>query len=291
MATTKTHTPLFGGAQLLQPIEQILTRVGIPVFGMCGFGSLRPLLPCRAAECLPKSARSALVCLFPYYVGAYPRRNLSRYAIVDDYHRVAGAMLEQACCALRAAYPQHSFACFIDNSPIREVSAAYRAGLGFIGKNGQLITERYGSYCFIGEIITSLDLPAAVPSAQSCGACRLCTDACPNGAILEHGVIDLAVCRSHITQKKGLLTEFEQTSITLGGFAWGCDICTDICPHNRAPIFTPIDGFYTGIVHKLTVENCRALCAGHAFGWRGAGVLQRNLQLLTHHSKPDEDVL
>lgn len=275
----------------MQLMEQILRHAGIPAFGICGFDSLRPLLPCRAAERLPQPSRSAIVCHFPYYVGAYPARNLSRYAIVDDYHMVAGAMLAQACAALQEAYPQQCFAWFVDNSPVREVYAAYCAGLGFIGKNGQLITERYGSYCFIGEIITSLEFPAAVPSCKSCGACRLCADACPNGAILTHGVIDLAVCRSHITQKKGLLTEFEQNSIALGGFAWGCDICTDICPHNRAPLFTPIDGFYTDIVHKLTDENCQALCAGRAFGWRGAGVLQRNLQLLADHSKPDGNVL
>lgn len=275
----------------MEPLEQIFTQVGVPAFGACSFQALHPLLQCRAAQRLPENAGSVLVCLFPYYVGAYSDRNLSRYAMVDDYHTVSGQMLEQVADLLRQTYPAHAFACFTDSSPIREVYAAYLAGLGFIGKNGQLIHPRYGSYCFIGEIVTTLALPYAQPLESRCGDCMLCLDACPQQAIGERGAINTALCRSHITQKKGMLSPFEQESIQRGGFAWGCDICTDVCPWNHSPVKTPLSGFYTNVVHRLTEDNCEALCATRAFGWRGAGVLRRNLQLLNSHSKAGADVL
>ncbi|WP_312640946.1 QueG-associated DUF1730 domain-containing protein [Hydrogenoanaerobacterium sp.] len=269
----------------MEQIKQIITQAGVPCFGVCSFDAVLPLLPCRAANRLPGGAKSVLVCLFPYYVGDFPTRNLSRYAIVDDYHLLTRALLEKAAEALRKAFPEHSFESFVDSSPVREVQAGYLAGLGFIGKNGQLITEGYGSYCFIGEIITTLELPAASPSRKNCGRCNLCQNACPNGAIGERGAIDTAKCRSHITQKKGELTAFEQQTIKQGGFVWGCDICTDICPYNRSPKLTPLEEFYRDIVHTLTEENLYALCKTRAFGWRGAGVLERNLQLTDGHSQ------
>ncbi len=262
-----------------EAVEQCLRKAGIPRWGVCAFADLPPLLPCRAAARLPEGARSVVVCLFPYYVGEYPDRNLSRYAIVDDYHTVTRAMLEDAAARLCGAFPGHRFEPFVDSSPVREVAAGWRAGLGFIGRNGQLIAPEYGSYCFLGEIVTTLELPPAVPSRQTCGGCRRCVEACPGGALSGDGGLELSRCRSHITQKKGELTEWEQRAIAEGGFAWGCDRCTDVCPHNQNPRCTPIKGFYRDIVHKLTLENCRALSKTRAYGWRGAAVLERNLRL------------
>lgn len=271
----------------MRAIAQIAAGAGIARFGVCGFEALFPLLPCRAAARLPQGAQSVLVCLFPYYVGDYPARNLSRYAIVDDYHKVTRAMLETAAGELRARFPNERVEAFVDNSPIREVYAGWLAGLGFIGKNGQLIAPGYGSYCFIGALVTTLSLPPAAPLPSACGGCTLCTKACPNGALGKNGAVEAAKCRSHITQKKGELSDFEQKTVAQGGFAWGCDLCTDCCPHNQNPKLTPIEGFYSNIVHTITRENCRALCKTRAFGWRGAGVLERNLALC----KPRENVL
>ncbi|MEG1631823.1 MAG: DUF1730 domain-containing protein [Hydrogenoanaerobacterium sp.] len=260
-------------------LEEIFKAVGIPAVGVCGFASLHPLLPCRAVKRLPQDAKSVLVCLFPFYVGEYEGRNIARYAIVDDYHTVTMSMLTEAVAELKNRYPNEEFVPFADNSPLREVYAAVLAGLGFKGKNGQLITDEYGSYCFIGEIITTLALPAAVPVKKSCGECCLCVSACPNGAIGENGSIKKALCRSYITQKKAELSDDEKYSIAQGGLAWGCDICTDICPHNKASRLSPISAFYSDIVHTITKENCEELCKTRAFGWRGADVVLRNLEL------------
>ena len=270
--------------EVMQNIEDIFRAIDVSAVGVCGFEDMSPLIPCRAAQRLPNSAKSVLVCAFPYYVGEYEGCNLARYAIVDDYHKVIIPMLNAAVEKLKLAYPQEEFAVFADNSPLREVNAAYKAGLGFVGKNGQLITKNYGSYCFIGEIVTTMELPAAQPIKQGCGTCSLCVSACPNAAIGEGGSIDKAHCRSYITQKKGELTAFEVKNIAEGGLAWGCDICTDICPYNKDPRLSNIDVFYNNIVHTLTKENCAELCNTRAFGWRGAGVVQRNLDICKEHT-------
>lgn len=266
-------------------LTDILNKTGVPMAGVCGFDALRPLIPCRAAQRLPQGARSAVVCLFPYYVGEYEGRNISRYAIVNDYHTVVNLILQSACALLKSEHPNEEFVTFTDNSPVREVYAGWLAGLGFVGKNGQLITEEYGSYCFVGEIITTMELPAAVPLKSNCGGCDRCVTACPNGAVKAGGAIETSLCRSHITQKKGDLSAFEEQSIADGGFVWGCDICTDVCPHNKTPRLSPVSGFYGDIAHTLTEENCAELCKTHAFGWRGAKVPERNLAICRRGAK------
>lgn len=257
-----------------------MEQAGMVRFGICSFADLPPLLPCRAAARLPQNARSVLVCLFPYYVGDYPERNLSRYAIVDDYHAVTRRYLERARELLLWDFPEEEFACFVDSSPLREVSAAYLAGLGFIGRNGQLITRDYGSYCFIGEIVTTMELHKAKPVEKGCDGCQRCVKACPNNALGREGKIALARCRSHITQKKGELSAFEQETIRAGNMVWGCDICTDCCPYNQRPALSPIPEFYEEVVPRFTRERPSGWVKTRAYGWRGGAVLERNLQLL-----------
>lgn len=131
------------------------------------------LLECRAKARIPQRAKSVIVCLFPYHVAEPQRRNISRYAMVEDYHIVAGNMLKAACERLKSAFPENEFVFFTDNSPIREVSSAVRAGLGVLGKNGLLIHPKYGSFVFIGEIVTDLTVPGAKANGMciGCGRC------------------------------------------------------------------------------------------------------------------------
>ena len=269
-----------GNGAAMARIADVIAACGIPELGVCRFADALPLLECRAVARLPQNAASIIVCLFPYYTGEHAGRNVSRYAVCADYHRVAGTMLEDAASRLCALFPGNAFVPFTDASPIREVSAARLAGLGFVGKNGQLITPRWGSYCFIGELVTTLVLPPATPVEDGCGACRACLAACREHA-LSDGALCLERCRSHITQKKGALTSDERASILRGGLAWGCDDCTDACPRNQSPVLTPIAAFYEGLCPVLTENNCRALCKTRAFGWRGAAVPLRNLALLS----------
>ena len=131
----------------------------------------------------------------------------------------------------------------------------------------------------MAEIVTTLPLPQTGPREGSCGSCRRCLDRCPTGALTAAG-LDKSRCRSYITQKKGELTPEEVRQIRLGGLAWGCDICTDACPRNARPAVTTIPRLGQDLTPVLTPDNLPALIGRKSYGWRGEGVLRRNLAIL-----------
>ena len=265
--------------RFLAILKQGAQAEGIPAWGVCALGALSVRLPCRALRLLPQTG-SVLPLALPYYTGEASRTNLARYAWCDDYHQVAGAMLERLLQPLRQAFPQALLLGFTDSSPIPEVEAAVRAGLGFRGKNGQLIIPGIGSRVFVCEIVTDLPLsPYEGPPRGDCGSCRRCLEACPTGA-LSQTEFQKSRCRSQITQKKGVLTPWEQQQVREGGLAWGCDICTAVCPWNKSSPLTPISGLRENIEPFLTREKLERLLPEKSYGWRGAGVLERNLELL-----------
>lgn len=239
-----------------------------------------PLIEMRRTPFLSFSPKTVVVCLFPYYVGDYPERNVSRYALVNDYHKLCGDMLASLALQLKAVFPNEEFMPFIDASPVREVRAAYAAGLGAIGRHGMLIHEKYGSRVFIGTILTGLELKPKLHVKKNCLNCGKCISACPTGAISADKPLNRELCRSAITQKKSGLTSWEQDQIKAGGLVWGCDICADACPMNSAAEKTPVNAFYEDISPVLTRENLPYLIAKKPYGWRGEKVLLRNISLL-----------
>ncbi len=248
--------------------------------GVCKYEDALPLIECRAQKRLPENAKSIIVMLFPYYAGEYPGRNVSRYAMPDDYHGVAAEYLNAFADVLRKAHPAHEFAAFVDVSPIREVKAAALAGLGVVGRNGLLINERYGSRVFIGELVTTLNLTSKAPGEGSCHECGKCESSCPAGAIRQGGALNAESCLSRLTQKKGVLTEHESELIRKNGLVWGCDVCADVCPHNQNPRTTPIDAFKNDLLPVLTPQNLDEALLKKPYSWRGKDVLLRNLGLL-----------
>lgn len=248
--------------------------------GIAAYEPLLPLLPVRSRRRIPAAARSVLVCLFPYYVGEYPQRNISRYTIIPDYHTIGGEILTQVSQALTHRFPENDFVWFLDASPIREVEAALAAGLGVRGRNGQLIHPVYGSYVFIGEIVTDLECIPSQPLGGSCLECGRCLRACPSGALGENGV-DLSLCRSQLTQKKGELSAVEAEEIAKGAMVWGCDRCTDCCPHNWNPVTSPIHSFYENVLPRITQDNLPTAMVNRALNYRGEAVLRRNLNILS----------
>lgn len=258
-------------------------------FGICSFEQILPCLECRAKQRIPQDAASVLVCLFPYYTGEHQERNISRYAMVTDYHMIAGEYLNRFCKALQEVFPQNQFELFTDNSPIREVSAAFHAGLGRRGKNGLILHPKYGSYVFIGEVVTDLVLQPDQPlNPGECIGCGKCQNVCPQGALQSDGSVCLERCRSHITQKKGELTDWEIGQIQDGRLIWGCDICNDVCPMNQeAKVLTPVPEFLESAVAVLDAQIAERLLKTRAYNYRGKKTILRNIQLLEGANEND----
>ena len=260
-------------------IREIFASFGISQCGFCSYDAVLPLLPVRSASRIPENAKTVIFALFPYNIGEYPDRNISRYAIPDDYHHIAGEILKNCAAGLKEQYPEHEFVPFVDSSPIREVHGAYLAGLGCLGKNGLLIHPTFGSYVFIGEIVTTLELSPDREPMGACLGCGKCLSACPTGALGETGVCEDR-CRSAITQKKGELTDWEQQQVLSGGMVWGCDICNDVCPMNKNAALSDLPAFYENAVAVITYENLPLLRKQKAFNYRSRSVMERNLALL-----------
>lgn len=256
----------------------VMNANGLFDFGVCDFARVEDrLLPCMAKGRLPKGAKAVISVLFPYKVPV-KKGNLSLYATVPDYHEIAGHMLDTACIALRNAFGEHEFVWFIDNSPIPEVYAASLCGLGMIGDNGLLINEKYGTYCFIGEIVTDLDVPVTGDSISVCEHCGACRQSCPGKALSAEGFVR-DNCLSYITQKKGTLTDIETELIRKNGSVWGCDVCQDVCPHNKNAADTYIEPFLRRANPDVTMNDLTD-AYDRAYMWRGPTVIQRNLDII-----------
>lgn len=253
---------------------------------------LRPHLLARAGL----DVDGGTVCLLtvPYVVTADvddPQRNISLYAVPRDYHLYFKGLSDELLPALRAAFPAYRFALFADHSPIAEVEAAARAGLGMIGCNGLLLTPRFGSFVFLAEVITDApwhivvggDTEFSVQPPAECPACGQCLRACPGHCALG----DRGECLSALTQKKGALTAEETEMLSDHPLVWGCDTCQTVCPYNRAVIArgddTPIPFFreqrLTRIDSRTLSEMSDAAFAERAFSWRGRGVMERNVKI------------
>ena len=201
-------------------MKKILDEIS-PLWGICPFVSIKDnLIDCRAKSRLPDYARSVIIMAFPYLLEdeVYEDSNISKYAVPPDYHPVLEARLFSAVEKLTKLYPDEEFVFFADNSPIPEVRAATIAGIGVTGSNSLLITEQFGSFVFLGEIVTTLPLAQSEGKIKECLKCGLCTEACPCDAI-ENGRVIREKCLSHITQKKGELSPEEIKLIKDSGCA------------------------------------------------------------------------
>ena len=262
-------------------IDRLLQAQSLPLHGYCSFKAVSDrLIPCRALGRMKAAfqqdspPQTVIAALFPYRTGDEPG-NLARYARVPDYHVAAGRVLEQAAKVLSDAFHRYTFLSFIDNSPIPEVRAAALAGLGCIGDHGLLIHPVYGSWVFIGTIVT--DLPVALPDQKTepCSHCGKCARACPGGCV---GCDSRETCVSRISQIKGQFSPEQAELLMKSGMVWGCDRCQEICPLNENAKIQPHPCFDRTFPPWLTCETVNDL-EGRAYGWRGADVLKRNLSL------------
>ena len=226
--------------------------------------------------------KSAIVCLFPYYCGDRDG-NLSLYARSYDYHMVIKEKLSSVTDFIKSISPDTSCEIFADIGPEIDRHLAYKSGLGFYGKNRMLINDDFGSYFFIGYILTDLTLPEDSPLEKSCMNCNRCIENCVGGALSEGFCLDK--CASHISQKKGDLTESEIAILEKSGLVFGCDTCQRVCPHNNITP-RPMKEFTEDIIDTLTREDIENLSnkeflskyKNRAFSWRGKNVLLRNIK-------------
>ena len=226
--------------------------------------------------------RSVIVYLLPYYTGETV--NLSRYAASLDYHIALKECADGLISAIKTIAPDASFKGYGDHSPISEVSAALVSGLGVIGDNGLILNEKYGSYVFIGDVVTDIEpelLGAVSPrEVKGCHHCGACKRACPTGILRGEG----EDCLSAITQRKGDLTDSEVDLMRKYNTVWGCDMCQSVCPYNREPLITPIEFFHRERITELTRPILDAMdkpaFSRRAFAWRGRKTVERNLDII-----------
>lgn len=159
---------------------------------------------------------------------------LSRYGWGRDYHRVLQKRLKTLAQWLQSVGGDGTqVRYYADTGPIQDKVWAQRAGLGWIAKNGNLITREYGSWVFLGEVLTNLELPADRPHTDHCGTCTRCLDACPTGAIPQPYVVDANRCIAYHTIENRAATLPAAIAPHLQGWVAGCDICQDVCPWNQ----------------------------------------------------------
>ena len=158
---------------------------------------------------------------------------IARYACGSDYHGVMKNMLYSLLNAIRAEFGEINGRAFVDSAPVLEREWAVRAGLGWIGKNSNLIHPRLGSFVFIGELIVDADVETIDNVERNrCGTCTRCIDACPTQAIIVPKVVDARKCISYLSiEKREPLNEDEKEM--LNGWCFGCDICQQVCPWNK----------------------------------------------------------
>ncbi len=251
-----------------QKLIDCMLSSGVPVVGAIPFSDCR----IQKKHLLHFSPKTALMFLIPYYVHT-EEHNLSLYAISGDYHYYLKTLFDTLLPSLHQAFPGAIFEGFTDHSPIDERHAAAAAGLGIYGDNGLLIHKSYGTFHFIGEILTDVETDAHSHPIMQCEHCGLCKRSCPTPGD----------CLSAITQKKGELTPDEENLMLQYNTCWGCDCCQTCCPHNQNVAETPIHFFHQNRIPILTEEILNGMSdevfATRAYAWRGRAVIERNLRL------------
>jgi epoxyqueuosine reductase len=217
-----------------------------------------------------KSVITLLLNYFPKDKQDAGTLKISKYAFGKDYHEVIREKLNKLIESIKINIGEIHGRGFVDSAPVLERTWAQRSGLGWVGKNGNLINKENGSFFFIATLITDLDLEPDEPFAKDyCGTCTRCIDACPTDAILPGKIVDGSKCISYFTiELKNMLIPTEMKG-KFENWAFGCDICQDVCPWNRfsKPTneieFTPLPGILnisTKEWEAMTEEKFKSIC-------------------------------
>lgn len=233
-----------------------------------------------------EEGKTIISIAFPYYHEDEESNNgFSVYTKRLDYHRVVKKYLDQIKEYIESLGGKA--VCLVDSNSLPERHIAYLAGVGFIGRNNMIITEKYGSYVFLGEIITDLPIECEdkrsfdeIPLHKECGSCEICYGECPTKAINKHRK-NSNICLSYITQKKDIS---DKEIKLLKGNVFGCDFCQKKCPYNERAEINVLSEFETLDYMNDDIENFAAMnnkffkekISSTSCGWRGKNVIKRN---------------
>ncbi|MEP7374207.1 MAG: tRNA epoxyqueuosine(34) reductase QueG [Chitinophagaceae bacterium] len=248
----------------------------------------------RVNPCLLVPGARSVITLLKNYFPAGQQENgavkISKYAFGKDYHEVIRTQMKSFLHSIQDEIGEVNGRGFVDSAPVLERSWARRSGIGWVGKNGNLITKQSGSFFFIATLITDLELQYDDPFAKDyCGSCTRCIDACPTGAIHPDKVVDGSKCISYFTiELKDMLIPQEMKG-RFDNWAFGCDTCQDVCPWNRfskpttESAFTPLPevlNLTTKEWEAMTEETFKKIFRDSAISrakWNG---MKRNIKFL-----------
>jgi epoxyqueuosine reductase len=213
------------------------------------------------------------------------RGALSKYAWGLDYHLVLREKLDELADEIQQRVGRKiKYSSSVDTGPLVDRSVAHRAGIGWFGKHCSIITEKFGSWVFLGQLVTDVAIEPSPPGPASlCGDCDLCMRACPTGALVDPFTTDSSKCLSYITQMKGFVPEEYRTKF--GTRIWGCDTCQAVCPSNKGAAAGTHEGFlpdqdlsYPDLLELLEMSNreFKRIFGKTAAAWRGLTVMKRN---------------
>ena len=217
---------------------------------------------------------------------------ISKYAYGEDYHEVIKDILKNMVAELQEEIGEFGFRVFVDSAPVLEKAWARKSGLGWVGKNANLITKKHGSFYFLAEIICDLELDYDLAVTDHCGSCRACIDACPTQAIVSDRIVDGSKCISYATiELKNEIPNYFNGK--MDDWMFGCDVCQDVCPWNRfsaptlqekfAPNFQKLN-FRKNEWKELTQELFSEIFKKSAVKRTKFSGLMRNINLLNDHS-------
>ena len=240
---------------------------------------------------LVPGARTVIVFAFNYYTDKKQTEDspkISKYAYGRDYHKVLKSRLKKLIQWIGEEIGDIQGRAFVDSAPVMERAWAEKSGLGWIGKHSLSLTKQKGSFYFLATLISDLDLSPDAPTIDHCGTCTRCIDACPTHAIVQPYVVDAKRCISYLTieYKEKLPLDLQSQ---MEGWAFGCDICQDVCPWNRfskqhqEPDFEPKESLLAmnnSDWQEITEEVFQKLFEGSAVKRTGFEGLKRNIEFL-----------
>lgn len=235
-----------------------------------------------------KSVISLLLNYYPEQTQVEDSYKISKYAYGQDYHFVIKEKLKEFLFSIQENIGEVSGRAFVDSAPVLDKAWAAKSGLGWIGKNSNLLSKQVGSFFFIAELIVDLELEYDTAVTDHCGSCTKCIDACPTGAIIAPYVVDGSKCISYFTieLKDNIPQEMKGK---FDDWAFGCDVCQDVCPWNRfskphnEPLFNPNPELLSMTKkdwEEITEETFRAVFKNSAVKRTKYDGLKRNLDFL-----------